>query len=260
MQKPKRILLSIDFDYFFKENPLWDFGHAETSYFCTTAWDIRYKTGKINLIEETDPKRFADFQPKAWFEEILKKFKFNISQNCQAWTNASHAGIVPAVEMTKLEFDVLVNYDAHHDFFGDPEQKQVHCGNWGWKLKERNPDLRAFWIVPKGLKEFHTDETLADDVPEFVRVQTHKDFEFNAPAEVVGIFFARSDPWVPPHHDPAFNDMVGGVSQKLCIPPRAIWPNEKERIKFNEDLHAKLNCPKRKANLNMIRAHAKTLK
>src|SRR4051812_39722521 len=62
--KKLKVLLSIDFDFFVRELPEFDWGHSETMFFLDAIWPIRYATSVFDVEREVDPDVHADFKPE----------------------------------------------------------------------------------------------------------------------------------------------------------------------------------------------------
>ena len=146
-----RTLLSVDFDFFIKENPIWDFGHNETNeIFMHAAWLARYLS--IDLYKETDIRRYADFAPDALISK-LRWLGFKLEKPS-----------VIIADSHKFAFDVvksmrdcrIFNFDAHHDCWMD--MSEINCANWlSRSILAKYALKSALWIAPSWLREFDND-------------------------------------------------------------------------------------------------------
>ena len=123
----------------------------------------------------------------------------------------------------------LTNVDLHHDFFND--NKRLDCGNWIGKLKE--------YIVVDSIRWICREISL--DVYGFTRYEEGKLMPICIGLDTIRaenfdlLFICRSDPWVPPHLDEYFNDLL-----KICeshfiniiVEPRVNHPRVLPEIKI----------------------------
>ena len=65
----KRIILTIDFDFFCQEDPMMDMGHRETNFFLNDMWAIREAAGR--QMQECIPFPLA--VPK-FYDSLRKRF------------------------------------------------------------------------------------------------------------------------------------------------------------------------------------------
>jgi len=191
-------ILSVDYDFFVREDPMWDYGHDENSnIFKTIAWFARY--GTQDLYEECDFK-YADFYPIELIERLKEK-GFLFSEDIKIGIADSHKDAYDFVkEQGRCD---LYNFDAHHDMYKG--NKVLDCGNWLAKLIKARLVAKAIWVKPRWLKEFglgidHIDklkQCFWEDLP-----TQNPNIKFDA------VFFCRSGAWVPPHHDADFLRMA----------------------------------------------------
>jgi hypothetical protein len=198
-----KVDLSIDFDFFIKEDIMWDFGHKESMFFLNfdPLWAIRYS--EHDLVKETDIKTFADFNPmdiKAKLEE--KGFKITRATEC--FISESHAGIVA---LEKNSSEMIINIDAHHDMFGEAKADgvlvngyKVDCGNWLNYFHDKGFYKNALIVYPKW-KDIELDVDGDKKIPyPIVKWEDLPKGDY----EVQRIFICRSGCWVAPHHDETF--------------------------------------------------------
>ena len=194
-----KTLLSIDFDFFIREDPKWDFGHNEANeIFMNAAWLARYLS--IDLYKETNIKRYADFNPK----DIISKLKwlgFKL-ENPRVVIADSHKHAYN--ETKKLKECRIFNFDAHHDYWDD-EQK-VSCANWLLKSEFSHYTKELTWIPPSWLRKFDYELPQSSRI-ETLFCDTLEENQFKN-IKVDTIFLCRSGCWVPPHHDLEFFKMV----------------------------------------------------
>lgn len=214
--------LSIDMDFFCREDPAWDWGHNETdSIFTSWIWPLRY--GDRLLHDECDPRVHCDFTPDLLTWKLYKRgidFAEHASKR-QVGYAASHKHAFDF--FTRFDPpDMLVNLDAHHDCWpyksGDP-----HCGNWIPALQQAwGPKTQILQQYPKW-KDPDLDgpvHTLHEDVPEQYKPSKKGNYNPVAPGkwadnkwpknmQLRHVFLCLSPVWVPPHFDRDFIRLVG---------------------------------------------------
>lgn len=190
-----KIGISIDFDFFVREDDEWGFGHNEKDR--TGIWTSRYL--HVDLHRECDPKKYADFKP----EDLLEKFKEKgilIPNDVPLGIADSHLRALKWFENDNL--DLIINFDAHHDCWvipmGGPD-----CGSWLTALP-----FDAICVYPKW-KDISIDP---DPAKKNVKLLHWENFEMNEPNIVTKIFLCRSGAWVPPHLDDLFGDLIHNLS------------------------------------------------
>jgi hypothetical protein len=200
--------LSIDFDFFSREELIWDWGHGERedNLFAHFAWQARYASSAFDLYEATDPKKYADFLPFDIIPNLVKKgLKFDDIK--KIGVAESHKEAFRFFSRAKAP-DYLINIDAHHDIYTDCKTP-LHCGNWVSHLHRRWQDnTKWIQIYPKWKA---LDEEGVEESVQKTGVPIHA-YRFNdwnpEPVQVRSIFICRSGAWVPPHMDGYFIDMV----------------------------------------------------
>lgn len=231
MSRPN-VWLSIDWDFFVREDPKWDWGHAESPIFQSLAWEIRVadflQSGR-NLHEEMT-LRHASPKPGAFWRRLLelgyrfdkvKAFVVADSHRWAYWIFDRKNGLGPAPDKTRL-----VHFDAHHDlvynvkrFSDNKRNKDAACDDWHMLTILNNPKLRSLVVYPlwKGLHDWK--RTLGSweghrmpEAREVYRLIT-KWVDFGvwddarvaeAAGQVEVVFLCRSGGWTPPWHDQAF--------------------------------------------------------
>lgn len=208
----RQVFLSVDFDYFSREEEEWDWGHAEMSLFQQLAWHSR-----VGLFGETSLEKYALPHPRD-FWQTLASAGFNFDP-CRSFNVAdSHLWACPNfLDLAPGQVEI-VNFDAHHDM-GYKDWKElktewldkdkVDCSNWLLYLLYKYPQLTASCVYPqwKGLREIERG------MPWEKRPGIKKRFNYGVfnnellrklAGDVVGIFVAKSSAWLPPWHDKAF--------------------------------------------------------
>jgi hypothetical protein len=152
-----KVDLSIDFDFFIKEDPMWDFGHNESILFLNFSplWQIRY--ADYDLVKETDTwKRIGDDGgtkkvpykiirwddlPKGNYEiqriflcrsgcwtaphhdETFNLFAFILSMNCKG-RNYIQIGEIDPLEERKIDWESVRQFKEQLDSFKEDLKKK----------------------------------------------------------------------------------------------------------------------------------------
>lgn len=241
--------ISIDFDFFTREQPEWDFGHREDfrPAMQDTIWHTRY--GLIDLYSETDIARYADLRPDKLFLELAKRgLDFREGEKRRVMCADSHEHAYDFFWRSKARR--LVNIDAHHDCWTATNGRRVKCDNWLTMLRYERANREYTSVYPKW-KDIEADgppqPLIGSPVrrPAGVRLVQWRNW---APvSDVVGdIFICRSPAWVPPHHDTQFQRMCEtfiALSGEVIEPvPMAFrtYPSPEEAAKLREEVAQQL--------------------
>lgn len=208
--------LSIDFDFFVREDPMWDFGHQEggplAAVFSNHIWPTRYAA--VDLYTETDPQTYADFLPEHLVKRLAAKgLRFTGLTGRRLGVADSHRHAYEFFRNSKAH--TLLNIDAHHDCWTGTNGLSVACDNWLTFLRHERRQRHYIQLYPKW-KDPSNDgppqPLIGSPVrkPAEVSIKQWADWPgFGNGQHVVGdIFICRSPVWVPPHHDAAFIALV----------------------------------------------------
>jgi len=188
----KKIALSIDFDFFVREDPIWDFGHSEINpIFLQAAWATRYL--HIDLEKECDIKKYADFLPSKLWENLLPKGLHLLSQ-VPCLIADSH--LDAAYWIKNNEHDLIINLDAHHDCWPIPKGG-IDCGSW----------LTPYTIETISVYPTWKDSNWDNPPTRKISIVKWKDFKLSELGLITKIFACRSSAWIPPHLDEDFNQL-----------------------------------------------------
>jgi hypothetical protein len=157
----------------------------------------------LDLLKETDIK-YADCLPVdlPW---LLESHGYKFNKKTLLGIGHSHKDAYNF--FSKVKFDKLINFDAHHDYGypkGEPHSI-LHCGNWVEHL-EKIKTFDYTWVVPKWLSKPNDTDWVTCKSMDF------KSFLKQKPGEVVAIYIAQSPAWVPPH----FDRYIQGLAQ-ICM-------------------------------------------
>jgi len=196
-------VLSIDFDFFVREDPMWDWGHSENqAVFNEVAWSMRYQS--LKLYEECNPARYADFKPDCLIG-ALRACGMTFSDKIKVGIADSH---IHAYKFIKDEVGKcnVINFDAHHDMFDEGDE--LNCANWAAMLRGEGIMDRYFWVKPKHISgnDYHEHKVkkwkVTSDFYQNYRLRKGLELKIDA------VFFCRSSVWVPPHLDEKFEEMI----------------------------------------------------
>jgi hypothetical protein len=199
----EKVIISIDFDFFVREDLLWDFGHREEPLFIDQVWNLaRYPY--IDLYEETDMITHADCLPIAFPYELSKR-GFHFSRKTRIGVGWSHKFAYNFFRNAQSK--TLFHFDAHHDCYTESgDANGITCGNWLIKLQDVKPLETIIWVIPKWADNGYTEAKASMNDR---RAKDLKKLRFpeisNLPREVEAVYLAQSPAWVPPHHDEMFH-------------------------------------------------------
>jgi hypothetical protein len=216
----KPLILSIDFDFFVKEDRALDMGHGDTSMFNTVLWQVREHQWALQgkTVKELVPMVIPPF---ALVCNVLHRFK--IEGTNVAWSE-SHLGIIEFLDRFHPKGSIeVINFDAHHDlgYHGDDFKKDYSpsCGNWAMQLLRQQRMDQYTLVYPDWRSE--VPEPGADKLlPRYqkhlpgINVCSWREWrrQRRRPRKIAGLFICRSGPWVPPCYDGEFNRMVTALT------------------------------------------------
>lgn len=202
MQKRKFKVLSIDFDFFQvvnKETILdcYPDGHDLSTTMSSIVWSSHYSYQKEKLMS---------VKPDTDKIEELKAIINNMRYCSPVMVCNSHKYCYDFISQhynpNSYESIELVNIDMHHDLFND--NPNLDCGNWISHVVDKYP-CEISWICNPISKEVYG---LDEDNFKMVK----EDFSDIEDTTFDAIFLCRSDAWLPPHLDYAFDDLF----QYIC--------------------------------------------
>lgn len=223
----KTVMLSIDFDFFSREDCDWDWGHDETAteIFSSTIWPLRYS--QIDLYEET-AQRHAGL--RSWrLVDWLKKNGF-IWRTREIHTRGGLIFAVADSHKHAYEWylrrpaDFIINIDAHHDLYSTSKERDLHCGNWvGHALLHRRAPKVAVTLYPAWRREIIDPEPEPEwNAVSFIYDEFGQWVYAGEPLVVTSVFLCRSPVWLPPHHDEDFLALVREISERMEVNPELV--------------------------------------
>lgn len=150
-----KTMLTVDFDFFVPEDPMWDIGHQENEFFLNSIWGMRPQL-RNKMKTTKDLERF--------WERIHLRFdtkELLVSEShCHAYTYFDDP------------FNVIL-FDAHHDsylkgFNQERVKGQVSCGTWLAHAIENHIVNQVLWVVPDWHYKFYKGDPMGT-IPERFR-------------------------------------------------------------------------------------------
>jgi len=201
-RKPSKptVVLSVDWDYFFPDTAVYDWGHAETNpLFFDMVWQTR--PGAHDVLKPNNPVAIDAMWPSGhqpfWNGIVARGAK-------KLLLAESHSSILDFVGERKNL--IIHNVDAHHDLGygkGDDGTRMPDCGNWGATLIQRGQ-----------VAEYHQHwPTWRKDAPETKPAFSQATFDFDPPTGLKPdlVFVCRSSCWCPPWADHDWMGFIGGA-------------------------------------------------
>lgn len=231
-----KIWLSIDFDYFVREDPSWDFGHGESAMYMDFLWAIRAGSclaRGMDLREETSPRKYAVPTPREFWEKIAG-LGFDFSGVKQASVADSHMYGFLAFDRRPQERTRIVHFDAHHDLGYRSiqkirkiiQQERADCSDWLFHtIRSRKVQTSLVYPTWKGAKEWDLlcdtwqaskgrDKALYSSALRFVHGNVWSEtYVESLIGKVERVFICRSGAWVPPWLDGEFIRFVAGLEK-----------------------------------------------
>jgi len=157
-EERRKILLSIDFDFWTVEKPEWDWGHREAPIFASPLlWTTRaasFKSQGLDIATET-AAALSPFYPPWMLWKSLSKLGLKFDKLKGICIAESHAAALPyfdgALQRRRKGEHVLINFDAHHDL-GYPAQEDPmpDCAGWAYCLLKKRRSLMYAHLGPPG--------------------------------------------------------------------------------------------------------------
>lgn len=214
-----KTLITIDFDFFVPEDPMWDIGHRESLLYLKMLWGTR-----MSLLDKmkTNGKEHTFWYWLASRVDLKTAPFFVSDSHCFAYNLLSGVNRV-------------ISFDAHHDCWKNNSKKgEVFCDNWLRAWLEGGKRRKATWVRPDWLDK----ELLLLDKNMKSRVEV-RDFGSIASLGLKGpviVHICRSGCWVPPWLDKAFLGflMASGRSlERMSVMQEGEWNPMAER--WSED-------------------------
>lgn len=203
MSSQKQVFLSIDWDYFCKEETSWDLGHLEMPLYLDAAWIARY------VLMEYYRTTGEELHFWDWLFSEVKVNKDRL------YVTESHSfGALIAPELLGSVYLV----DAHHDSWdlNGRDSRYIFCDTWLRQLLERenNKLTEATWVYPSWIGDIETEDGHMN------RIRRVEGFPFKIKESGVDcVHICRSGCWTPPWLDSQFIEFVnrGGFSEIVLM-------------------------------------------
>jgi hypothetical protein len=252
--------LSIDWDYFVREDPMWDWGHSESwgGPMAEILWmqqiAAMYMQG-LDPVEEMDPDNHANPLPETFFD-VLRQLDFDFTAVDGLWVSESHgAAYLMFATIYDDEVwppDIIFNFDAHHDLgykgfeslVCASKEGRIQCEDWLAHLLLAYDETEVRVILPDWERSYlkRAREELKEALPpsrfgDAVAIDTFTNkagkitplLQFDEEVEVTGVFISRSGSWAPPFLDKRFIRFVNRAEQATFLPAFVYrqegWPN-----------------------------------
>lgn len=208
-----KTLLTVDWDYFVPEDPLYDLGHSESLAFLDMMWRSRF--GLMDKITTNGAEK--------GFWKALGTFGKGTALTYVSDSHMYAYGLLSGI-------DHVLIVDAHHDCWHEDslgvekDEGRVYCHNWlrVWLSKSRKRS--ATWLVPAWSDgRFSLPEDMKG------RVEVIRSIEKWGDKPIDRVHVCRSGCWTPPWLDRKFIEFVedrGGMPIRQQEGP---WDPLKER-------------------------------
>lgn len=218
------LCLNVDWDFFFNEDPIWDWGHKETPFFTTAIWEIRFKSFYPRRLDKffTHRKEYVRF----WKDLQFKGFDFSHTFGIMGDSNISAFWALNSATR-------ILSFDNHHDILYHEEfTDMLDCGNWMGQLlrKRKSTTAQVVYLNERRMKEeFSFSNELPLSWVENGRLSATDFHSLSKGGKVDRVFICRSSAWTPPWSDKA-------LIKLLTLAPFPIAPISKFPGSFPKDL------------------------
>lgn len=232
------VWLSVDWDYFCREDPSWDFAHAELPDYNDLLWGMRahqFSEMGLDLMDEMSLRHSSPHPATFWLKLRELGYSFGnvkavVVADSHQWAHKMFRRA--SLEGPSLQDTRLVNFDAHHDLTYDISRfeqevvdERVTCENWLLMSHISQIGLKSLIVYPewKGLREWDKSFTRYPELDRAVRLYTKpcvwpsSDVK-DAAGDVELVYLCRSSAWSPPWHDQAFLDFAYDLQQLTQVP------------------------------------------
>ena len=194
-----KTLLTIDFDFFIPEDPMWDMGHNESPFFMNFIWYTR-----SNLMDEMK----TNGMEKGFWERLQGAFKFETDT---VHVSESH---LEAFHLTP-PLGRIINIDRHHDVW-EAVGNRVDCATWGLQAMRLRHAEGMTWVHPTdgGFETTMVEDNLVVVPPKYrkrIEPMTLQEALVRLKGtRIDAVHVCRSAAWTPPWLDGAFDEFLSG--------------------------------------------------
>jgi len=215
-----RWILSVDWDWFVPEDPIWDAGHRESTLFLKFVWFTR---ATLMEVWKTSGQEDSFWERMREIVDLDKCTKIDVSD--------SHSSCFHLVD----RHDRLILVDAHHDCLPwDENPHRIDCANWVrvWLRMgryKRNP-LHMFWVKPKWQKNL-TLKGVPKKIREQITVTRLEKLReaLGCKPKIDTIHVCRSGCWTPPWLDKKFQEFLRSSQKEISVTEPKPWDGWEER-------------------------------
>lgn len=243
------VALNIDWDFFFKEDVRWDWGHREARLFLEEMWHIRFQSFWAQGKDLQSLYRPRALYASFWHDLQVLGFDVSHAICVYAESNLGAWGVFSGLN----GIGHIYNFDSHHDVAYGALSDMIDCGNWLGHLLKKRKSLSATVVYPttdRMAEEFNFFPEAASAVDEWKAQGRLGATGFSSlkykPREVSVVFICRSGCWTPPWADSKFVQLVRSYPRE-SVYLKEILP---ELVDFGDPM------VKRKWNREEERKHA----
>lgn len=220
------MILSIDWDYFCNENPLWDLGHRENQMFLNFMWQTR---GCLAGEMKTSGQEVGFWSR---IREIVDPQSYEIH------VSESH---LSAYRLVEREEGPLILVDAHHDCWPfalrGKDKWLMECSNWvsAWIRigKTYGVERQVFWVAPSkeaaSLYEGKIQKEVRKNVLTTTMDELARTLSFFVKQKVNIIHACRSGCWTPPWLDKSWLAFLKASQLEIKAMDPEPWDGIRER-------------------------------
>jgi hypothetical protein len=196
--KSNGVVLTVDWDFFVPEDPMWDIQHKEALFWLDPLWSL----ARMNLIEEM----ITNGQECGFWDWVRSWADID---GAALFVSDSHSCAYPVVQNAKQ----VILVDAHHDCWPSKMLNVVQAHDWLGYWLEQSPSRKAIWIHPDDA--FHSAYPLPLNKINVVSEIPYKPKSMeNVRLDVIHV--CRSGCWTPPWLDQAFVDFLAEIEAQTC--------------------------------------------
>lgn len=214
--------LVVDWDFFFPDDPAWEWATGESPFLINDIWPIRAANFMVRggQLPEVNQE----------WNGFWKRFSFTFGAKLYIGDSNSLAFYAILMELNRLDRVGVFSYDAHHDcgYQGRNSAEviglrggRVSCEDWmiplgqaGVTKSGRVPNLHV--VYP----DWKTEALAMEPTPFFPLLDRRFDKEIRGgyhPPTYDMVFLCRSGAWVPPWEDEKFFRLVDDASKYLEV-------------------------------------------
>jgi hypothetical protein len=187
-------ILSIDWDYFFPNNRIFDWQFQDNKLvYCETLWPIRWSN--LSLFDHKIIAKDVYHPDPQLLNGFLDKLLINSNPSILVLSD-THTDIQILINLFPAKVNIY-NFDQHHDiYYGNklPKRKaQLNCGNWVGYFLDRIESYHLFYPPWRESNLEHTGKLLYTNSVSFTIPESPPAFDT--------VFICRSSPWTPSWSD-----------------------------------------------------------